>query len=291
MPEPRGSLISVDRSNAFRVNQIGLAGASFPLSIEVSNTDGITVAAGTAIRAADLVELLADNAGQFAAILNLGQASWLGPGLMPVPAGEIAVRQQVPAGTHDITWAWPAGAGRNDLLTIRWADLGRFFTGWSLYDVDIIDLGNDLTGFEPDELALSVGTRGRDLPLLHQIPGASVFYAGHDDCYFHIESTDPGLPARLLARLLALIAGSTLLGETTGSVTIPEPEPSMTAGLLQVSPCWTGTLTGRQHAEPVTIRLAAAPWRPTATVPASTAASITFDPRSGRWTTLPYASD
>lgn len=148
-------MIEVDRFGAFTVNGVGLTGTPFPLSITVSEKDGIWTARGTAIRAVDIVDTLAGSAGLFAAVLNIGQNAWLGPGFVPVAAGEIAAHQDVPAEVHDISWT---GTDRNELLALRWADLGRLFGGWSLYEVDVIDLGDDLAGFNADEFALTAKT-------------------------------------------------------------------------------------------------------------------------------------
>jgi hypothetical protein len=245
---------------------------------------GIWTARGTAIRAVDVVDTLTGSAGLFAAVLNVGQSAWLGPGLAPVPAGEIAARQGVPADVHDVSWSGQRGAGRNDLLALRWADLGRLFASWSLDQVDVIDLGNDMVGFNADGLALTAGTCDRGQDRLPRLPGAALWYSGQDDCYFRVDSTDREVPARLLARLLALMAGSAVMdSEGTDSVQLSEPATELTAELLAASCRWTGTLAGSRPGEPVTIRLAADSWQPDGPLPSGVTGAVIFDPSSGHW--------
>jgi hypothetical protein len=52
--------------------------------------------------------------------------------------------------------------------------------------------------------------------------------SGHDDCYLAVESTDPAKPSSILGRLLALLAGSALLGASgASSVGVPEPDSAL----------------------------------------------------------------
>lgn len=276
-------MIEVDRFGAFTVNRVGLAGAAFPLSITVSEAAGVWTARGTAIRAVDVVDTLVASAGLFAAVLNLGQSAWFGDGLVPLAAGEIAARQGVAADVHDISWSGPRRAYRIDLLALPWADLGRLFADWSLYQVDIVDLGDDLAGFSADELALTAGISGRDQDRLQRLGGARVWYTGHDDCYFQVDSTDQQLPARLLARLLALLAGSTMLDDQTPGVLLSEPATQLAAELLAVSCQWTATPAAAAPGEPVTIKLAADCWQPGRPLPGEVVAAVMFDLSSGHW--------
>jgi hypothetical protein len=122
--------VRVDRFNAFLVNRVGLDGPGFPLSISVEALDGLWVATGTAVRALDLVDVLAASAHDFAVLLNIGH-NWFGDDDAPIRPREIARRQGVQVRAHDITWASFSGEDPSDLLMLRWRDLDRFLDGWS----------------------------------------------------------------------------------------------------------------------------------------------------------------
>jgi hypothetical protein len=245
--------VAVDRFGAFGVNVIGPGRHPFPLSISrAAVSDGWTVNA-TAARACDLIDVLGLNSGRTAVILNVEHGTWLGDDHRAWPLRRIAEHQHVPATVIDIRWASPYPAFDNDLLVIAWPDLPRLLDGLSPYGMDMFDQPSPPDGI--DELVLTVNTSADDDYLIDRLPGATVYYHGHDDCYVHIQTTDPELPSRLFSRLVAMLAGSALLDERTQSVVIPDPDPRLTADLLRRSDHWIGTLAVSRPGNSVTVGL------------------------------------
>lgn len=277
--------VRVDRFNAFCVNQVGLDGPGFPLSISVEATDGLWAATGTAVRAFDLVDVLAASAYDIAVVLNIGH-NWFGDGDDPIRPREIARRQGVRAHAHDITWATFSGHYPSDLLMLRWRDLDRLLDGWSCYDIDIIDVDDWLWDAEVDELVLAVNTRRGDAGLLRQLPRSRVVYGGHDDCYFQVESVDATLPARLLTRLLALLAGSALLGSDRAEVTVAEPDWALAERLLHHSRHWVGRVVDHRPGRMARLGLAPAAWRLGEPIATGMSSTVVFDLTTGAWSPL-----
>jgi hypothetical protein len=90
------------------------------------------------------------------------------------------------------------------------------------------------------------------------------------------------VPAALLSRLLALLAGSALAGASP--VEVPEPATVMAASLIEDHPHWTGRL-GTASGDTVTMSLSmvAAPWRLSHPLPERTDRTVTYDVRQGLW--------
>src|SRR5215469_15473696 len=273
--------LAVDRYNPFAVNVIGFGRQPYPLSLRaVAAGDGWVVNA-TAARACDLVDVLGVNAGKTALILNVDQTTWLDDNHRPWPLRRIAAHQHVPAAVTDIRWASRNPAFDNDLLVISWSDLPRLLEGWSPNNIDVLDQPGppDAT----DDLVLTVNTSRGDDDLIARLPGSTVYYSGHDDCYAHIQTTDPALPSRLFTRLLALLAGSALLGDQTESVVVPHPDQRVAFDLLRRASHWTGTLVDSRPGGSITIGLTPRDrgWRLGDPNPTDPSDLITLDPRNG----------
>jgi hypothetical protein len=118
------------------------------------------------------------------------------------------------------------------------------------------------------------------------VPGATLYYSGHDDCYVHLETTDPTAPSRLLARLLALKAGAVLLDEDEeiDTVTVVEPPADLVVGLLARSDHWLGS-AARSSPTEVTVGLAVTqgPWRLSDPLPELLPYRLTVDLSRGTW--------
>jgi hypothetical protein len=280
------TVVRVDRFAAFSVNGVGLQRAPFPLSISVAQADGTWAVHATASRVHDLVDVLAAGTDHHAVVLNVGQNSWLNDDYTTWPLARIAQQQDIVFTAHDIRWAATPGSASEDLLIMAWSDLQRFLDGWSLYEVTIIDVASPPASDELDELALTINTHDHAAPLLPRLPGSRVYYSGHDDCYVYVESVDPVLPARILARLLTLSAGSALLDDNDAdAVVIPEPDVSLAAVLLHHHPHWAATVLETQPGRTVTIGITAIEraWRLSDPTPAGTPLVITLDLGTGHW--------
>ena len=291
MTDVERRLARVDRFNAFRVNRVGLQGPGFPLSIEVARRGAVWTVHGTALRAVDISAVMARHMGPVAVVFNIGH-NWFDGGWGLVGAGEIAKRQAIAADTYDMTWAALAPRSTaTELLVMASSDVDRFFEGWSLYDVDLLDLSARPSRDELDVIVLSVNTRKTaDPPVLTMVEAASIYYGGHDDCYFYVESRTDGVPEAIMCHLLAMLAGSALLeedqpkdGASDQPADVYEPHAAVAAELLSRSNAWVGVATVRDSGG-VEIELTPSGWRLDQAIPHSPTHAAVFDPASGDWT-------
>jgi len=165
---------------------------------------------------------------------------------------------------------------------MRRDNLPVFLAGWSPYELTLVDLPGSPSPGQVEEIALTIGTTAYGEPVLPAIPGSRLRYSGHDDCYLHVESADRTLPAALLGRLLALLAGSALAGASPAEV--PEPASVITASLIGDHPYWTGRL-GTVSGNTVTVSLSAVavPWRLGHPLPEQADCLLTCDLRQRLW--------
>ncbi len=281
--------VRVDRYNAFHVNTVGLQANPFPLSISVTPYDGVHSVQATAVRANDLVNALTADAHHTAVVLNVGQNNWLNDDYTPWPLRRIAEEQKVAAACHDIRWAASSHFESDDMLTMPWQQLPRFLSGWSPYELEILDAPGPLDDITADELALAVNTLNGSSLLLPRLSTSGFYYAGHDDCYLYAEATDPQMPIRLLTRLLTLFVGSSLLDDDTESLTIAEPEPALATALLEANRHWIGTVRSTKPDGTVAIGFTPTDttWRLADPLPTLATTSVTFDLATGSWRMSP----
>lgn len=278
--------LRVDQFSAFHVNRVGLTQAAFPLSISVDETDGIWTVSGTAARICHLVDVLATGAHETAAVLNIGQTSWLDENYQSIRPRDIAQHQGIEVTAKAVTWSAPSESVPNDLLMVNWADLDRFLQGWSPDNIDIVDVERPLSDEEADNLALATNTLDKDTRLLSQIRGSRLFYSGHDDCYFYVETVDASLPARIFTRLLALFAGSALVDDTIEAVEVREPDLSIAENLLSGSSQWVGTVLPSPSRCTASMGFTARSWRLGQPLPTDGPYKVTFDCESSAWATF-----
>ncbi|MFI6585754.1 hypothetical protein [Embleya sp. NPDC050493] len=267
----------VESNSAFRTNSVGLAGVPFPLAAEVFERDGVYGIGGAAVRAADLVDVLEAFAQPVVTVQSLGHY-WFDPeDHREWTPGEIARDQGVEAEAHDVTWA-----GHSELLVLRRGDLGRFLAELYPYNIAVLDAPGPVSAAAADEMALAVGTSGPDTSVLQELPDAGLYFSGHDDCYFHVESRDPALPVRVFARLLTLAAGAALLVDDE-AVTVVEPHSELVRAILARSAHWSGPIGEPEPDGTVRLDLAAGKWRLGTRLPARADLSARYDPTTGRW--------
>ncbi|MFD7032820.1 hypothetical protein ACFWAR_32835 [Streptomyces sp. NPDC059917] len=285
-------MIEVGRQGAFSANSVGWERRPFPLAFSLRETEGLWRVQACAAQAGELVDLLAAAANDAVAVVSLETNSSLDEHGHPLRPSLVAADLGVPCAVHPLG---PRAAGMNGLgeefLVLERDLLPRLLDGtWSPYEFALIDLPADRSPEQLDELALVLGTTGFEEPLLSRLTGSRVWFSGHDDCYLLLETSDPALPAAVLARLLALMAGAALVdGERKPLARVPEPAPGLAERLIAAAPHWIGALgevgdpTG---AEPlVTIDLAAlpAPWRLGEPFPGRVDFTATLDVRRGTW--------
>ncbi|MEU8941967.1 hypothetical protein AB0C97_28435 [Streptomyces goshikiensis] len=282
-----GAVIEVMRHGAFSVNGVGVECRPFPLSFSLREVEGVWKVAAGAAQACEVADLLVAVANDAVAVVSLESNSYLDEEWRTQQPSLIAAELGVPCRVHPLgSWASGTYGLGEELVLMDRDQLPRLLDDTlSPYELTLIDLPSDATPEQLDELALVLGTTGFDEPLLNRLEGSEVWFSGHDDCYVLLETRDPALPAAVLARLLALLAGSAL-GELTKAPTsrVPEPGSWLAERLIAMAPHWIGVLGGVSE-ELVTIELAALPepWR--LGVPFAKRADLTatLDVRHGTW--------
>ncbi|MBC3840861.1 hypothetical protein GXW82_12965 [Streptacidiphilus sp. 4-A2] len=203
----------------------------------------------------------------------------------------IAAEQGVDCTVHPLgAWARATPGLGAEILVLHRDSLPRFLDGgWSPYELSVVDLPTVPTPSQLDEIALVMGTAALDEPVLPRVEGSRFRYSGHDDCYLAVESTDPAMPASVLSRLLALLAGSALVrARAASSVLIPEPDTATTGRLICESPHWIGVVAAVSETF-LTIHLSALPqrWRLGQRPPEHVDRTATLDLIRNTWQVTP----
>ncbi|MFZ3492950.1 hypothetical protein ACODT5_06895 [Streptomyces sp. 5.8] len=285
-------MIEVGRDGAFGVNGVGMERRPFPLSFSVREVEGVWRVTAGAAQAGELADLLVAVANEAVAVVSLATNSYLDEDWQPMRPSLIAADLGVPCTVHPLgSWASGTYGLAEELLVMDRDHLPRFLDGtWSPYELTLIDLPAGATPEQLDELALVLGTTGFDEPLLDRLADSSrVWFSGHDDCYVLLETRDPALPAAVLARLLALLAGSAVAELTDEpSSRVPEPGPWLPERLMATARHWIGALDTATE-DLVTIALAALPepWRLNVPFPQRADLTATLDVRHGTWRIAP----
>ncbi|MET7529877.1 hypothetical protein [Streptomyces goshikiensis] len=284
-------MIEVMRQGAFSVNGVGSECRPFPLSFSLREVEGAWKVAAGAARARELADLLVAVANDAVAVVSLETNSYLDEEWRTLQPSLIAAELGVPCRVHPLgSWASGTYALGEELVVMDRDQLHRLLDDtWSPYELTLIDVPSDVTPEQLDELALVLGTTGFDDPILNRLEGSEVWFSGHDDCYVLLETRDPALPAAVLARLLALLAGSALGGLTEAPPSrVPEPGSWLPERLIATAPHWIGVLGGAGE-ELVTIELAALPepWQLGVPFPKQADLTATLDVRHGTWRIAP----
>lgn len=232
-------MIEVERNGAFNVNSVGMNRLPFPLSFTVREADGSWQISASAAQASELIDVLSRSANDTILVVDLATNSFLHEDFQQWQPSLIAAEQGADFTVHPVgAWASATPGLGEEILAMHRNSLPRFLDGsWSPYELSLVDVPMVPTPAQLDEIALVIGTAALDEPVLPRLKGSRFWYSGHDDCYLAVESTDPTMPASVLSRLLALLAGSALVsaGETS-SVMIPEPDIATMGQLIRESP-------------------------------------------------------
>ncbi|MFA7767873.1 hypothetical protein [Streptomyces sp. NRRL S-448] len=284
-------MIEVGQQGAFSVNSVGMERRPFPLSFGIREAKGVWRVTAGAARAGELADLLVAVADDAVAVVSLETNSYLDEDWQPLQPSLIAADLGVPCTVHPVgSWASGTCGLAEEILVMDRGLLPRFLDGtWSPYELSLIGVPADVTAERLDELALVLGTAGAGEPLLNRLGDSRIWFSGHDDCYVLLETRDRALPAAVLARLLALLAGSALAGLTgKPSLCVPEPGPWLPERLIATAPHWIGAL-GEVTGDLVTIGLAVlpGPWRLDVAFPQRADLTAVLDVRSGTWRITP----
>lgn len=234
-------MVEVGRHGAFSVNSTGLDGTPFPLTFSVREAGGFWVVDATAAQARELADVLMRAASDTIVVVDLGTSSFLDEDYVEWPPSRIAAEQGVTCRVHPLGALASGVVGLSEeAVAVRRDDLSPFLSGWSPYELTLVDMPGSPSPGQVEEIALAVGAAACDEPVLPALPGSRLRYSGHDDCYLRVESADRAVPAALLGRLLALLAGSALA--CSSPVEVPEPASVITASLIRDHANWTGRI-------------------------------------------------
>jgi hypothetical protein len=259
--------------HAFAVNGLGFGGAPFPLTFSAREAEGSWMVDATAASAAEVADIVVGAANEHVAVVDLATVSFLDEEYAQWPPSRIAAEQGVGAQVHHPGALASGVVGLSEeFLVLRRDDLPRFLAGWSPYQLTLVDLPGPPSPDRLDEIALALGTAAHDEPVLPGLVGSRVWFSGHDDCYATLESTDPAMPAAVLGRLLALLAGTAL------DDAVAEPDGALVADLVARNAHWVGGV-GRVSADSVEVNLAATAerWRLTTRLPERVDHTVVLD--------------
>jgi hypothetical protein len=264
-------------------NRVGLNGAPIPLSFSAREASGSWMVHATAAQAAEVADVLMRTSGDTIVVADLATSSFLDEDYAQWRPSRIAAEQDVSCQVHLLGALASGVVGLSpEILAIHRDELPRFLAGWSPYELTLIDTPSTPVPERLDEIALAIGTTPHGTPVLPDLAGSRLRYSGHDDCYLTVESTDQSVPAALLSRLLALLAGSALT--CAASAEVPEPATAIAASLIEDSAHWTGALgTTSQNAVTVSLSATAAPWRLGQRLPERVDRIARYDVQQGTW--------
>ncbi|MEU5724261.1 hypothetical protein ABZ783_20855 [Micromonospora sp. NPDC047738] len=278
-----GIVICVGPGGAFSVNAVGLDGAPFPLSFSVREIAGCWVVAATAVQASELADVLVSAAQDTVVVVDVATNSFLDEKYVQWQPSRIAAAQGVTCSVHGFGSLAGGVVGLSDeALVMRRQDLPGFLYGWEPYELTLVGLPGRPRAEQLDEIALAIGTAEQGQPILPALPGCSLWYSGHDDCYAWVESTDRGVCLAIMRRLLALLVGSALV--KAEPVEVSEPTDSLVEALIADSPHWIGRL-GAASSRTVTVDLSAAsePWRLSRQLPRQVDRAAVYDVLKSTW--------
>ena len=280
-------MIKVERHGAFNVNCVGVERLPFPLSFSVREAEGSWMISAAAARVGELIDVLIRAANDTVVVVNLATNSFLDEDYQQWRPALIAAEQGVDCAVHPVG-SWASGSIQlgEEFLVLHRNSLPRLLgDDWSPYELSLVDVPTGATPEQLDELALVIGTAVGDEPVLPRLAGSRFWFSGHDDCYLAVESTDPAMPSSILGRLMALLAGSALLGASgASSVSVPEPDSALPEQLIAESPHWIGVV-GKASGTTATVKLSALSqrWRLGRQPPERTGCTATLDLAHGVW--------
>jgi hypothetical protein len=258
-----------------RKKRVTVGVGPFPLSIEVERRNSVWFLDGVVLSARDLAPLLPEFSGSYAVVLNLFHTSWFDEKGASRPGSNIALEEGVPVEVRYDS------AGSEQLL-VPTASLRLFFSAFNPVDVDVVDVPTLPSDEELEQIVTAVETaQVGEGSVLSSLERPSIYYRGHDDCYFWIEARTDRLARLVFCRLLAQLVEGALIGPGQAAL-VPEPHERLAAELLNRSNVWTGTVRTTEDGL-VDVALAPAKWRLGGRFSHSAAYSAVFDASAGQW--------
>jgi hypothetical protein len=236
------------------------------MSLEVEERDGVFTASGVVLTGVGVAELLVTEVRPVSVVFNIGYSIVDEDG-GPAGAADMAADIGVRADALKM-------ANGQEMFAIASTDLRAFFVGWTRfggYDVDVLDLALRPGPEDVERISAAIERsqegetkrrrrlRDRQRPpaVLSSLEAPTIYYHGHDDCYFTLETRTNRLPSLVLRRLLAIEASNAWMRQPPD---LPDPGEDVAERLLDQSPAWTGKIV-ETTPEWVAIALWPRPWR------------------------------
>ncbi len=203
--------------NAFTINRLGTKTESgtkddipFPLSVEVSTKEGVSVIDICAQRVVDLCDVLERFAQDRLVVFGVEvETSSLFEGFLwkRFHLVDFATMAQVPFSAMD-----------SETVALKKTSLLPLLSTIGHYELSLFDIPSECDEIQiiGQVLACKEHDPRRNEAVLPKLPESRFFLHCHDDCYLTVESHDPSLPKEIFARTLQIYAG-TILEEADGT--------------------------------------------------------------------------
>jgi hypothetical protein len=237
--------------NAFTTNTVGLEGLPFPLSISRGATPWGTTLHLTALRLADVADLLALRLRPHVLVTNADHYVFESPGSDEIVSlGEVARRSDV--------------------------DRADF------YNIELVDSDVEWDQVRVNEAVLALSTSGAET-IVGDLDRSSTRFSGHDDCYAWIETRSAELADAVASRTIAIFMG-TMLSNVGITPEVVEPDAGLLRHLFTKSSDWTAHPSDAAvSAAGVDLPLAAVPWRLGEPPTGQVDGMLSYRPNSGQW--------
>jgi hypothetical protein len=248
--------------NAFTIiNTVALEGRPFPFSVSKGETEWGTTLHLTALRLADVADLLGRWLRPHVLVSNASHHVFETPDSdVFVSLSELARRSGVDRVEFDVGWSrYQRVDSAMEAIEVTSSTLSQLAAN-DFYDIELIDSEVAWDHTRVDEVMLALGTSVGD-SVLGELDRSSTRFSGHDDCYVLIETRSAELADAVLGRTIAIFAG-TMLSNAGRTPEVVEPDAAVLRSLFAKSPDWTAHPSNTAvSGDTVDLSLAAVPWR------------------------------
>lgn len=206
--------------NALTINTLG--GQPFPVSASIEHEGDLTIGYLFPIQLRDLADLVVDVTQPNLLLFGLDRSDYI-----QNEAGDFIVRP-IEDALRDIVEPL---ANEDGELILRSVDLPRVFGDMETYNAHIVDLPSTEVDIA-DLWCTGLGHDFRSGPVLPEYPTSRLFVDSHDDCYVYVESREPELPLRMIARLLSTFAATALFNAGASASHVTQPTPQFVSEVL-----------------------------------------------------------
>jgi hypothetical protein len=269
--------------NAFTTNTVGLEGLPFPLSISRGATPWGTTLHLTALRLADVADLLALRLRPHVLVTNADHYVFESPGSDEIVSlGEVARRSDVDRAEFDIGWSLPqTSESAMEAIEVMPSAIGQLCENY-FYNIELVDSDVEWDQVRVNEAVLALSTSGAET-IVGDLDRSSTRFSGHDDCYAWIETRSAELADAVASRTIAIFMG-TMLSNVGITPEVVEPDAGLLRHLFTKSSDWTAHPSDAAvSAAGVDLPLAAVPWRLGEPPTGQVDGMLSYRPNSGQW--------